>query len=354
MGYRAWAALVVLAGASASCQLGCHPGGVPATALASPSPPSTSVEPPTVHVEHAGAPPFKTQFDDLFDEAAGDPAVQAVLERSQQIDAELRALDRVKLSDKDWAKEWAGEYYTGDGLGMNATIKIAPRSGLSFTWYGCMGLYEKNYGPITKSDTEGIEVDLKLATGSGTMGYMSSKLYFVRWGDRRYLVPESRMLTLVNNYNEGGYGRSGMFSIPRKREEGEPWHRFESAPAGRPRLPAAYAAMLRDTPLRLTVTAVAVEPDSPEAVESGGSRSTIEFRGGADVGAYIGLKFWAGPAGSRGVVEIVSLQADSCTGVLTVYGDKGSFTPPKVGDVMGLGEDVGAKAEPTESPVPEK
>lgn len=348
MGPQAWASLAcVMAGASAMGQLGCPPGGVP-----QPAPPPLA-EPPTVRVELVAAPAAEPNPEIVFDPTGGDPVAKAVLDREALIDAELKALDRAKLTDKDWAKEWAGTYSCGDGLGMNATIMIAPKAGLSYTWYGCLGLYDKNHGPITKADAEGIEVDLKLATdGPETMSYLSPKLYFVKWGDRRYLVPESKMLTLVNNYNEGGYARSGMFSIPRKREEGDPWRRFEDAPPGRPQLPSAYDKLLRDKPIALTVTKVTTEPDAHVTGDVWASRSTIEFKGGSDAGVYVGLECWVGPLRSRGKVEIQKVDAGSCTGVLTAFGDKGSFTAPKVGDVVLTGEE--AVDEPAKKPEPKK
>src|SRR5690242_13014799 len=47
---------------------------------------------------------------------------------------------------------WAGNYYEGDGLGVNVNLSLAPKSGFSFTWYGCLGLYDLNYGPAVESD----------------------------------------------------------------------------------------------------------------------------------------------------------------------------------------------------------
>ena len=43
-------------------------------------------------------------------------------ERKKKIDAELAALDREALPEGSWVREWAGTYYTGDGLGMNGCV----------------------------------------------------------------------------------------------------------------------------------------------------------------------------------------------------------------------------------------
>jgi len=44
--------------------------------------------------------------------------------------------------------DWAGDYYAGDGLGVNITLSLAPTSGYVFEWHGCLGLYDRNYGTV--------------------------------------------------------------------------------------------------------------------------------------------------------------------------------------------------------------
>jgi hypothetical protein len=59
------------------------------------------------------------------------------------IDQELHALA---------AHPWAGRYYYGDGLGVNVALSLAPKSGFAFTWNGCLGLYDLNYGDVVEVD----------------------------------------------------------------------------------------------------------------------------------------------------------------------------------------------------------
>ena len=47
---------------------------------------------------------------------------------------------------------WAGDYYYGDGLGVNVELTLAPDSGFVFTWNGCLGLYDQNYGDVAEFD----------------------------------------------------------------------------------------------------------------------------------------------------------------------------------------------------------
>src|ERR1700742_7690 len=62
---------------------------------------------------------------------------------------------REDLIRKEIAKlrkhEWAGEYACG-GLGRNLRLILAPRSGFVFTWHGCTGLYDLNYGDARFED----------------------------------------------------------------------------------------------------------------------------------------------------------------------------------------------------------
>ncbi len=47
---------------------------------------------------------------------------------------------------------WAGEYYHGDGLGVNVFLMLAPQAGYLFEWHGCLGLYDRNYGKVSCTD----------------------------------------------------------------------------------------------------------------------------------------------------------------------------------------------------------
>ncbi|OGV42527.1 MAG: hypothetical protein A2X46_04470 [Lentisphaerae bacterium GWF2_57_35] len=47
---------------------------------------------------------------------------------------------------------WAGEYYCGDGLGVNVSLLLAPGAGYVFEWHGCLGLYDRNYGHVTETN----------------------------------------------------------------------------------------------------------------------------------------------------------------------------------------------------------
>ena len=58
-----------------------------------------------------------------------DSAERTANSKRQAILAELK-----RLGDH----EWAGEYYAGDGVGVNTSVVIAPHSGYVFEWHGCL------------------------------------------------------------------------------------------------------------------------------------------------------------------------------------------------------------------------
>ena len=39
-----------------------------------------------------------------------------------------------------------GDYYKGDGLGMNCRLAVMADGSFSYTWRGCLGLYAENKG----------------------------------------------------------------------------------------------------------------------------------------------------------------------------------------------------------------
>lgn len=267
----------------------------------------------------------------------------AIKARAARIEAELETLDRDALPEGHWAREFAGRYYTGDGLGTNAGILIAPQSGAAYLNYGCLGLYGGNHGDIVEVLPDGVRLDLELPTDRDISKFLDKRMYFVRWGERRYLVPESEMLRLVNNYNEGGYARRSMFGIPRLQAPGvrtRDWD--EPVPAGRPELPAEYAKLLRDEPITLKVTKVTPVRRNAVTGPVSSERCTIEFEGGTKSGVYEGMEFRY-PVDSpttSGVVRITRADADTCTGELRAFlSGKERLQVPDVGEtVEGLKE----------------
>lgn len=281
---------------------------------------------------------------------------ETISTRRSEIKHELTGLKlKRNLGDNEWALTWAGEYYVGDGLGMNVTFLLAPKSGVLYTNRGCTGLYDGNAGPIEGTfdadddgTVDGIRVNWQPREGR-RRGYDSERLYFVTWGEekdpnfRRYLVPESLMPDFVNDFNTGGFGRSAQPAIPVLATPGKPAMRFtfEPPPRGVPHLPKPWADMLLLDRLEGTITVAG--PAEVGDSGSGGVVATCPFeidKGSAD-GVFVDMTIdiHAALLATRSFchVRITSVQEHTASGVAQAFADDEASLPvPEVGQVLKL------------------
>ncbi len=75
------------------------------------------------------------------------------------------------------------------------------------------GLYGAGQGSADVAEVLPDGLKLKLV-GDPFNQYLSQRMYFIKWSIRRFLVSDSGMISFVNNYNQGGFFRETMFSIP--------------------------------------------------------------------------------------------------------------------------------------------
>src|SRR5205823_674599 len=143
----------------------------------------------------------------------------------------------------------------------------------------------------------------------GPYHFMSERLYFVRWGDRRYLVPQAQMQKLVDNYNQGGFARDEMYNIP-KRFKDNP-HERTPTPTGAPQLPPEYAKLLLTKEVQLTVTSVKAEPARGVTGDVKVVRASVSFDAGTDQGVFKGMSFTYMDLPSSGKVEITEVDERS-------------------------------------------
>ena len=146
--------------------------------------------------------------------------------------------------------EWAGEYYAGDGLGVNVSLTIAPKSGYMFEWHGCLGTYDRNYGAVTTSNGQ---LHLAFTFENKREGFRGIAPDFVpiSWGQRRYLVPADDVVGFCNNVNEGREPRTGVhgFYLLRRGDE-------TKDVTGLPSVPAKYRPYLLEKSIEATIIAV--------------------------------------------------------------------------------------------------
>src|ERR1700731_868031 len=171
-------------------------------------------------------------------------SVRVSEKQTKNIQAELKSLT---------AHEWAGEYYYGDGLGVNVSLVLAPAAGFVFRWDGCLGLYDLNYGRVTERN--GI-ITLQFTYPNEREGFqgIATELVPVRWGERHYLVPSDGIVKFANAVNAGTEpndfmgGRSFYFLLKRG-DEGKAVH-------GTPPIPQEYSPYLLKSPIHATISAI--------------------------------------------------------------------------------------------------
>jgi len=108
------------------------------------------------------------------------------------------------------ASDVAGDYYFGDGLGINCSMHLSHDQKFTFRWTGCLGEYGRNNGPYHfKGDELVLEPSL---SNEKSFGGTPTHFYPVAWGRRLYLVPSADMPKFCRKVAVGwnGYGFFGI------------------------------------------------------------------------------------------------------------------------------------------------
>jgi len=145
-------------------------------------------------------------------------------------------------------KDIAGDYYFGDGLGVNCSLTLTAKGKFTFQWNGCLGTYDKNEG--TASIKEGV---LHIAPQKPNLrdGFRGTptEFYPVRWGARLYLIPTNDIVEFCSDFNQG--------SEPRPGNHGSYYLRrgdADKAVSGKPAVPAQWTKFFLEQPVRGKIT----------------------------------------------------------------------------------------------------
>jgi hypothetical protein len=220
--------------------------------------------------------------------------------------------------------EWAGEYYAGDGLGVNTSLAIAPDSGYVFEWHGCLGLYDRNYGGVTLADGR---VHLSFTFENERKGFQGIAPEFipVSWGPRHYLIAADEVVDFCNSVNDGGEARKeshGSYFLRRGDEK--------KAVTGRPKLPAEYEAYLLEKPIRATITEVGGYTTRPSVASWKFKDTPVVLDAGSAKGLRVGMKLAVtDPRNSMEDVRITGVESERAQGLMTQIGEE--LPGPKVG-----------------------
>ena len=201
-----------------------------------------------------------------------------------EVDTERQRRHIKQEVDASPGHAWAGQYYEGDGLGANIRMSLAPRSGVAATWHGCMGLYGANRGRVVVESDGWLRLAYALENPSGFGGF-PNRMRPVRWGTRRYLIPDEKLMAFVNAIHHGVEPRPrshGMFLLA----EGDESKSVE----GLPDLPSPYRERIRRDPIEVSVIMVARETVRNNQDKSCDFTYRITFDRGAADGLSAGIE----------------------------------------------------------------
>ena len=137
-------------------------------------------------------------------------------------------------------KELCGEYYYGDGLGVNCSLTLTADHRFTFGWRGCLGLYDENSGAWEMQGDVAVMRPEKPNKQEGFRG-MNTRFVPVKWGKRYYLIDENGMPGFCAAAHDGKF--TGPNALPEE-VHGSDYTRVADgkvAPLyGKPLLPERY------------------------------------------------------------------------------------------------------------------
>lgn len=211
---------------------------------------------------------------------------------------------------------WAGEYYCGDGLGMNVSLIIAPKRGYVFAWHGCLGLYDRNYGAVTETNG-GIRLAFTFENKKkDEFVGIAEEFIPVAWGRRRYLIASNEVVRFCNEVNAGSEPRTDLhgFHLLRCGDE-------DQKVTGFPTVPDRYRPYLLKSPITVEIVAVG-SPRSRDGVGEWKFKDTpVTINAGEKHGVRVGMKFHVtSPDHAWESVDIVKVEKEKSEGIMTQMG----------------------------------
>ena len=202
---------------------------------------------------------------------------------SKRADANLAARKKQVQQEVESLKSdsWAGQYYYGDGLGVNVELELAPKSGFAFTWNGCLGLYDMNYGHVVESGGT-IRLVPQLPNERKPFEGIAPEFLPIMWGDRHYLIAANEVVRFANAVNAGFEPREGswgMFFL--KRED------VSKSVTGSPGLPLEYSEYLLKHPVEAEISSI-----KNSITKESERLTTVVLNVGAAQGVKKGMEFY--------------------------------------------------------------
>jgi hypothetical protein len=213
--------------------------------------------------------------------------------------------------------EWAGEYYEGDGLGVKVSLILAPRTGYVFTWYGCMGLYDRNYGAVTW-DKDRLRLAFTFPNRREGFRGISPELIPIAWGERKYLVPPDRVRKFCNDVNgclEPRKSRHGFFLLRVGDEEKEA--------QGLPDVPPAFKQYLLARLIDTEIVGIGASTIRSDVPKQHVKETAVILNRGEKHGLRKGMRLnVVQPQDVVGSVEITETEEERSEGIMIQIGDE--------------------------------
>lgn len=219
---------------------------------------------------------------------------------------------------------WAGEYYLGDGMGVNVHFSISPKTGYVFEWHGCMGLYDRNYGAVTAKNGK-LQLSFTFENKREEVQGIDEEFIPVAWGKRSYLIPSKDVVGFCNEVNDGSEPRDGLHGKYLLRVGDE-----KKAVSGFPTVPQEFKSYLLAKPIETEITAV-----GKSATRSFGSdlydiKTAVTLKDGKKAGLLTGMKLYVTEDGFyTDSVTVRKVEEDRSEGIMSQMGEKDQR--PKVG-----------------------
>lgn len=259
---------------------------------------------------------FLLTFSAVAQEESVSTELDKFIERTRElIEVEVSALDE---------NSWAGNYYLGDGLGMNISLSLAPVSGFVYRHTGCLGVYGRNYGSV-KVENNRIHLDKVLNRDEAGMDSLPMELLIIEWEGRKYLLAKAELTEFANAINAGQEPRAtryGRFLLKR----GD----HEKRAHGFPYLPEPHNRYLLKKPIKAKITQVSESSVKNLFDDYTYKEILVTLNVGEKDGVFQGMEFYSyRPKKVFSIAKVESVSKDSCKATITEYGEAGP--EPKVG-----------------------
>ena len=255
----------------------------------------------------------------------GDPRIDVKFSEEAEAEQTVRAgrieLELGRLPDHPWA----GKYSLGDDLGVNQRLLLSPEAGFVFTWHGCLGLHDRNYGTV-QADASSIRLVFALPNSREGFQGIAAELVPILWGERHYLVGRDEIVDFCNAVNAGDEpreGRDGDFLL-----RDDDWDRNV---VGKPRLPVEYAPYLLSEPLQGKIAATGESTTKEGRAGIRFRTTTVTLNLGKSRGVRTGMKFHLLDESRNDARVIRVLDQESIAEVVDILSDDSPGPAPQAG-----------------------